>query len=327
MSGDGYGALRDGAALADRRGLVRVIVGGGQAAEAMNGLLTNDVLALTPGTGLYAAALTPKGKIIADVRVFRRTDDLLLDTSAAAAPGFLAMLRKYLNPRLAKWADVTAVLGGIGIAGPRSRAVLAAVLGHTDPALSAFVAYQHHRFQFDGAAVDVARVPDFGVEGFDLFVPVEVAAALAARLSAAGAVPLDHEAAEVARVEAGLPLYGTDMGDDTLAQEANLDELHGISYTKGCYTGQETVARVHFRGHVNRHLRGLRSEVALPWGASLTGANGQPCGDVRSTVHSPRLGHLALAMLRREMETGANVTVNWAEGEAEAQVVSLPFAE
>ena len=175
MTPGGYAALHDSAVLADRNDRLRVLVAGGHAAEAMNGLLTNDVLALTAGTGLFAAALTPKGKIIADVRVFARAGDLLIDTGAAGAPGFLAMIRKYVNPRLARHADVSAVLRSVGVFGPRARAVLATVLGHSDPALSALVAYQHLRFQFDGVDVDVARVPEFRVEGFELFVPVEVA--------------------------------------------------------------------------------------------------------------------------------------------------------
>ena len=323
---EGYAALRESAALADRNDRLRVIVAGAQAAEALNGLLTNDVLALTPGTGLFAAALTPKGKIIADVRVFERSDDLLVDTSAGAAAGFLAMIRKYVNPRLARHADVSAVLRSIGVFGPRARTVLATVFGHGDPALSAFVPYQHRRVLFAGVHVDVARVPDFGVEGFDLFMPLEVAEPLAASLVAAGAIPVGGEVLTVARVEAGRPLYGVDMDESTLVQEANFDELHGISYTKGCYTGQETVARVHFRGHVNRHLRGLRAATLIPSGAQLFSTDGEACGDVRSSVLSPRLGAIALAMVRREVETGAAVTARWDDGEAAAEVVELPFA-
>lgn len=325
MTPDGYSALHDAAALADHSDRVRVLVAGAQAAEAMNGLLTNDVLALTPGTGLFAAALTPKGKIIADVRVFARPGDLLIDTSAAAAPGFLAMIRKYMNPRLARHADVSTVLRAIGLYGPRARMVLATVFGHGDPALSAFVNYQHRRVRFQGANVDVARVPDLGVEGFDVFVPVEVAEALTATLVAAGATPIDVTTLSIARVEAGRPLYGIDLDESTLVQEANFDELHGISYTKGCYTGQETVARVHFRGHVNRHLRGLRAATPLSTGAQLFSVGGDPCGDVRSTVVSPRLGAIALAMVRHEVEPGSTVTAKWDQREVDAQVVALPF--
>ncbi|HVE77862.1 MAG TPA: folate-binding protein YgfZ, partial [Gemmatimonadaceae bacterium] len=113
----------------------------------------------------------------------------------------------------------------------------------------------------------------------------------------------------------------------TIPQEANLDELRAISYTKGCYTGQETVARVHFRGHVNRHLRGLRAvtPAALPTQAPIVDGE-RPVGDVRSAVVSPRLGSIALAMVRREVAAGATVTVRWVGGETRADVTPLPFA-
>ncbi len=115
------------------------------------------------------------------------------------------------------------------------------------------------------------------------------------------------------------------MNEETLAQEANIDTLGGVSYTKGCYTGQETVARVHFRGHVNRHLRGLLSDHPISTGSLLFADDGAAAGDVRSSVQSPRLGAIAIAMVRREIEHGAMITARWEGGEARAQVVELPF--
>ena len=115
------------------------------------------------------------------------------------------------------------------------------------------------------------------------------------------------------------------MNEETLAQEAGLDRLGALSYTKGCYTGQETVARVHFRGHVNRFLRGLRAE-SMPDGEAVVFAGDRDVGDVRSRAVSPRLGAIALAMLRREVETGAEVTVRAPGGETSAIVVDLPFS-
>ena len=119
------------------------------------------------------------------------------------------------------------------------------------------------------------------------------------------------------------------MDDTTLAQEANMEALHAISFTKGCYTGQETVARVHFRGHVNRHLLGLRYDEAMvpPRGAEVRDASGKAVGDVRSAVVSPRLGGIALAMLRREVEAESDVDVWWGASTIRARVVSLPFPE
>jgi folate-binding protein YgfZ len=325
-----YAALRGGVGLVDRGSRVRMLVGGPQAAETLTGLVTNDVGALHPGAGLYAAALTAKGKVIADVRVFARADDLLVDTSEAAGPGFSAMIKKFVNPRLARYADVSAVLRTIGVFGPRAHAVLASVLqaeGASAPAvaaLRALAAYHHLAFDVAGAIVLVARVPDLGGEGFDCFVPVEIAELLWSRLAAMHAVPVGHDAAEVARVEAGRPAYGIDMDENTLAQEANFDELDGISYTKGCYTGQETVARVHFRGHVNRHLRGVQSAAVIPAGAELFDGE-KSAGTMKSSVMSPRLGPIGLAMIRREVETGAEIIARWEGGEAAARVREIPF--
>jgi folate-binding protein YgfZ len=325
-----YAALRGGAGIVDRSARMRMLIGGAQAAETLTGLVTNDVGALHPGAGQYAAALTAKGKVIADVRIFARADDLLLDAPASAGPGFSAMIRKYVNPRLARYADVSAVLRTIGVFGPRAHAVLAAVLHEegapptTVAALRALGDYHHLKFDIAGASAFIARVPDFGGEGFDCFVPVEIAQSLWSRFAAARGTPVGHDAAEVARVEAGRPQWGIDMDENTLAQEANFDALDGISYTKGCYTGQETVARVHFRGHVNRNLRGVQSAVVIPSRAELFEGE-KSVGTVTSSVSSPRLGPIGLAMLRREVETGAELAARWDGGEAAARVREIPF--
>jgi folate-binding protein YgfZ len=146
----------------------------------------------------------------------------------------------------------------------------------------------------------------------------------------------------VARVEAGYPEWGLDVDDSTIPQEANLDALGAISYTKGCYTGQEVVARIHFRGHVNRHLRGLAfalddgAEAAeraapIPAGAALVDEHDKPVGDVRTSARSPRLGGVALGMVRREVPVGAALRARWPERDGGAvrerpvTVTVLPF--
>jgi folate-binding protein YgfZ len=321
-----YAAIRGAAAIVDRSARLRMLFAGDQAAEALTGLVTSDVLSLKPGAGQYAAALTAKGKVIADVRIFVRADDLLVDTSQPAGSGLTAMARKYVNPRLAKFADVSGVLRTVGVFGPLARTLVEGALAAEADSLAALAPYDHVTLALNGTRILTALVPDLGVEGYDLFVPVESALTLWARLVDAGAVPAGSVAAEIARVEAGRPLWGTDMDETTLAAEANFDALGGISYTKGCYTGQETVARLHFRGHANRFLRGLRSAVPIPRGAQLFAADGQPCGDVRSSVVSPQLGPIAIAMLRREVGAGSDVTARWDGGDGIARVSALPFS-
>ena len=324
-SPDAYRAARESAAVIDRSDRVRIEFTGAQAAATLNGILTNDVMRLTPGRGQYAAALTAKGKVIADVRVFARAGDFLVDAAAAAGPPLLAMLRKFVNPRLAKFRDVSAELGTVGLFGPGAASVAAGVCGVDAAALIVLESFAAMPARSHASPCTIARVPDLGVAGFDLFVPIDRVAALVSALRAAGATALDALSADLLRVEAGRPLWGTDMDENTLAQEAALDRIGAISFDKGCYTGQETVARVHFRGHVNRVLRGLRCAALPPIGAVVTHAENRDAGTVRSVAVSPRLGAIALAYVRREVEDGAAVTLRWDSGEARATVSPLPF--
>ncbi|HJR42064.1 MAG TPA: glycine cleavage T C-terminal barrel domain-containing protein [Gemmatimonadaceae bacterium] len=321
-----YAALRRGAMLVDRSARGRSRVEGAKAAELLTGLVTNDVDALTSGQGLYAAALTPKGKIIADLRIFAEGERFLIDAPVRAQAGWMATLRKFVNPRLAPYRDASDTLRQIGVFGVRAREIVSLVLGVDVSTLEAMAPYAHATSERVADAL-VARVPDAGLEGYEIFLPADAHAELWRALSDAGATPAGLLAWEVARIEAGRPEWGVDMDDNTIPQEANLEELHAISYTKGCYTGQEVVARVHFRGHVNRHLRGLlcgRAEPP-PSRAELSDSSGKAVGDVRSSALSPRLGAIALAMVRREVEPGTTVAVRWEGGEATADVTPLPF--
>jgi folate-binding protein YgfZ len=322
-----YAALRAGAMLVDRSARGRFRVEGSHAADVLTGLLTNDVKALTPGHGLYAAALTPKGKIIADVRLFADGDGFLADVPPRATAGWMAALKKYVNPRVAPYRDESGKTRGVGLFGPAARRILVAVLGVTSDALAALPPYGHLAAEIAAQPVRIARVPDLELEGYELFFAAELHGELWHRLVAAGAMPSGLLAWDIARIEAGRPEWGVDIDDSTIPQEANLDELHAISYTKGCYVGQEVVARVHFRGHVNRHLRGLLcgQTEPPPEKAVLIDDKGKQVGDVRSSAMSPRLGAIALAMVRREVEPGTTLTVQWDHGEAQADVSRLPF--
>jgi folate-binding protein YgfZ len=330
-----YEALHSRAALFDRSHRARIRVNGPRAAEMITGLVTNDVAALPVGHGCYAAALTAKGKIVADLRVFVEEGSVLVDAPARAGDAWAAMVKKFVNPRIASHVDETTRLRDLGVFGATARHVVSAITGVPAPALAAMVAYAHVKVELDGHAVLLARVPDLDVDGFELIVPAEGYDALWQRAVANGATPAGLEAWEIARVEAGRPEWGLDIDDTTIPQEANFDELHAISYTKGCYVGQETVARVHFRGHVNKHLRGVRAPglEPPPVGATLHEEGGNQVGDVRTAVRSPKLGGIALAMVRREVPVGATLIARWRTGEdvsAHAErrvdVAALPFA-
>jgi folate-binding protein YgfZ len=332
-----YEALHARAALFDRSHRGRLRVSGDRAAEMVAGLVTNDVSGLAPGQGCYAAALTAKGKIVADLRIFVEEGSVLTDAPPRAAEGWAAMVKKFVNPRLAPHGDETTRLRDIGVFGPNARHVVSTVTGVQAPALTALAPYAHATVQIDGATILVASVPDLGMEGFELIVPAESYAVLWQRAVDAGATPAGLEAWEIARVEAGRPEWGLDIDETTIPQEANFDELHAISYTKGCYVGQETVARVHFRGHVNKHIRGVRAPGVdpPPRGATLHDQAGAPVGEIRTAVRSPMLGGIALAMVRREVTPGAQLVARWREEpagtepsdvERRVEIGALPFA-
>jgi tRNA-modifying protein YgfZ len=317
-----YSALHNGALLFDRSDRNRMRISGPKAAELLTGMVTNDVSALLPGEGQYAAALTPKGKIVADLRIFALEDAFLVDTSAAAAPGWKDMVRKYVNPRVAPYHDVTSELSDVGLFGRASLSILSRVMNVDDKDLVALPAYGNIARPFGDATVIIARVPEMDLDGFEIFIPSQLADTLKPRFLAAGVSAGAKDTWEIARIESGRPQWGADMDDSTLPQEANFDELGAISYTKGCYIGQETVARVHFRGHVNRFLRRLRfvTRPAPPTGAELVDEAGKVIGDIRSVALSPRYGGVGLGMVRREVAPGTTLQARWSGGECSVQI-------
>jgi tRNA-modifying protein YgfZ len=317
-----YSALHNGALFFDRSDRTRMRISGPKAAELVTGMVTNDVSSLTAGEGQYAAALTPKGKIVADIRIFAFADSLLVDTSAAASAGWKEMVRKYINPRIAPYHDVTSEVADIGVFGRSSRSIVSKVTGSDERELAALAPYSHVKVSFGEMPITIARVPEMDLDGFEIFIPVGNVGALKARLHSAGIAAGSLDTWEIARVESGRPQWGADMDESTLPQEVNFDDLGAISYTKGCYIGQETVARIHFRGHVNRVLRKLRfvTRPAPPKGAELLDETAKVVGDLRSVALSPRFGGVALGMVRREVASGTTLQARWPGGECSVQV-------
>jgi folate-binding protein YgfZ len=319
----------------DRSDRTRLSISGTHATTTLNGLVSNDVAALAPGSGAYATLLTAKGKMIADVRIFARAgaEGFLVDCSARASEGARAVFAKYVNPRFATVADVSASEHDIGVFGDGASAIVSAVAGVPETTLRSLAEYAHVAMTSAYGPLVIARVPDLGHEGYDFFVGAAHAPALRDAVIAAGAPLGDATAWEQRRVAAGRPAWGADadMDDTTLPQEANIDLLGGVSYTKGCYVGQETVARIHFRGHVNKTLRRLRLELsdvhsALPPHGSklLTDSatdSATVVGDVRSVARQPDGSVLAIGMVRREVEHGATLRVRSEETTAEAHVL------
>lgn len=290
-------------------------VEGPGAVACLQGLVTNDIEKPGPNSLTYNALLTPKGMIVLDLWSLRDVAGFTLVTDAAARDDALALFRRTLPPRLAKLTDHTGeweALWLIGAAVPEHWA--RASLG-SFPAPGKVGEVESG----DSRCTVAAGTPAAWFRGL-VTGPAPHLRLLAGNLHAAGMVEGGDADITAARVMAGWPALGAEIAEKTLPQEVRYDEIGGVSYTKGCYLGQETVARVHFRGHPNRELRGLLWEGDLTLTGSVVTMDGREVGTVRSVLELPNRV-LALATIRREVETGARVIA----GEREATVVALPF--
>ncbi|HMJ04175.1 MAG TPA: glycine cleavage T C-terminal barrel domain-containing protein [Conexibacter sp.] len=309
MTGDDR-AVREGCGLLDRSERGKLAFTGAQAKSFLQGQVTNDVEALTSGSGCYAALLSPKGKMLGDLRILDRGDELLLDVERSALQAIFNVLHRARVGFDAELDKRTLERGLLSLVGPDARRVAGADAEGLPAEEHANVATT-----VDGIGA-LAVATDVGV---DLICDAADTAALAAALAVRGAAPVAEEAVEVLRVEHGRPRYGIDLDDTTIPQEAGLNE-RAVSFTKGCYVGQETVARLHYKGKPNRHLRGLRLSEPVEPGTELT-LDGRVVGRLGSVVRSPTLGPIGLALVRREAPPGSVVSA----GTANADVVDLPF--
>jgi len=304
-----YRQLREECGLLDRSARGKLLVSGDEAADYLQGQLTNDVEALGPGEGQYAALLDRKGHMQADMRVLRPGEEqgFLIDTEPAGLEAARRHLQTYKIGRQVEVEDVTGERAILSLIGPRSVEV------------AGTAALPENACEMAGVGgVECLAVGT--ATGIDL-----VAAADAPRLRQAlrdaGAVDVTPEAVEILRIERGTPRFGAEMGSETMPAEAGIVE-QAVSFTKGCYIGQETVARLHYKGRPNRHLRGLRLRGAADPGAALR-LGEKEVGRLGSTAVSPALGSIGLAIVRREAEPGTELAVG--EDGVTADVVALPF--
>jgi tRNA-modifying protein YgfZ len=304
-----YRALREGAGFLIREGRGIVAVRGSEAADYLEAQLTQEVEESEPGAGAYAALLDRKGRMQGDLRVLRLdAGTFSLDLEAVALPAVLRHLSMYKVGRDAEVEDLTAGHALVSVIGPASPSVTGA-----SP-----LAGEHAHAELDvGGASCRAVATDVGI---DLIFDEPQRASVVDALRAAGAEAVSEEAAEIVRVESGRPRFGREMSTETIPQEAGIND-RAVSFTKGCYIGQETVARLHYKGKPNRHLRGLRLEGAAAAGDPIA-LGDREVGRIGTAVLSPALGPIALAIVRREAGPGADVAVG--DGIA-AEVIELPF--
>jgi len=296
-----YERLREAVGLLDRSERGKFLLTGAEVGEFLQGQVTNDVEGLAAGSGCYAALLDHKGKIRADMRVLRGDDWFWLDTEPIGRAPLAQTLKMYSLGRDVKFKDVTDERAILSLIGPAAREAL------------------------DAAPPDEEYASVEGEHGLyvatDLGVDIVCATGQAdATRDALGIEPVSDEAAECLRIESGRPRHGFDMGTDTMPQEAGLNE-RAVSFDKGCYVGQETVARLHYKGKPNRFLRGLRLTDAVKPGAPIVFGDKQ-VGTIGSASVSPAHGPIALALVRREAAVGDTVQVG---DRVEAEVVELPF--
>ena len=304
-----YRTVTEACGLLDRSERGKLALTGSEAKSFLQGQVSNDVERLAQGEGCYAAFLTPKGKMLGDLRILDAGDELLLDTERVALQELFNMIRRYSVGYEVQLHKRTLERCLFSLIGPASDELLVGLPERE---------HAHVLVDLEGVRARAIRT-DVGI---DLLAPGDSVEPVRAELERRGAVPIPEAVAECVRIERGRPRYGIDLDDSVIPQEAGLNE-RAVSFTKGCYVGQETVARLYYRGKPNRQLRGLRLSGSASVGDELR-VGDRTVGTLTSVTESPRLGSIALALVRREASPGATVQVG--EGDVQAEVVELPFA-
>jgi folate-binding protein YgfZ len=321
-----YAAVRDGggAGLIDLSSRGRIEVRGTEAAQFLNGLVTNDVKALEKGAWMRAAFPNVQGRLIAEARVLRLgLDAFLFDTESASHERVLKTLERFTLAGDFHVEDLTDKTAMISVQGAHAAAIIGATIGEEASEL------ERGRVAFTGwrdGQLQVIRATRTAEDGFDLFVTASEAASLWDALSACGARPVGFDALEVLRIEAGVARYGVDVDETNVVLEAVPDDA--VSFTKGCYIGQEIIARIHWRGHVAKKLVGLIfDEVAdARREDKIRAADGREIGRLTSVAFSPKLNRtIALGYVKYDYLTpGTEVSVLSGEKELKACVSDLP---
>jgi folate-binding protein YgfZ len=328
-----YEAVRGGGAgLFDLSARGRIEVSGAEAVQFLNGMVTNDVARLEEGAWMHAAFPNPQGRLLASTRVIKRAGAFLFDTEPTNYPTILKHLERFTLAGDFRVQDLTAETALLSVQGARAAEMITAATGEDVYSL----ARGRVTFIGDGRVGRppvIIRATHTAEDGFDIFVSADEAPPLRQSLLDAGAKPCGLEALEVLRVEAGLPRYGVDASDANVVLEV-VDESEAVSYTKGCYAGQEIIARIHWRGHVAKRLTGVILDhdptTALPPADMRLrdSAEGREAGRITSSVYSPRLrARVALALVKYDfLAPGTELKIFSGDSEVcAARVAELPL--
>lgn len=296
---DGYAAVRQNAVIGSISARSQLALAGADRASYLQGLLTNDIQALAPGTGCYAAWLAPNGRMLTDMHVLQSDRMILLDVPAAQAESTMARLDQFLFSEDVRLESLADAMAGVWLHGPQSAVVIGKIVAGIDGLID-WADYRHATGTFGTNPVSVARIDQLGVPGYSVFLPRPAEGEFLESAVKAGAVLVPEDGLRAARIEAGYPVFGVDMTEDTIPLEAGIEQ-RAISLTKGCYVGQEIIIRVLHRGggRVARRLVGLRLSAEAPAGAKVF-AGAREVGFLTSVAVSPRLGPVALGYVHRD---------------------------
>jgi folate-binding protein YgfZ len=320
-----YSAVRaGGVGLIDLSARGRLLIGGAEAVMFLNGLITNDMKTLALNTWMPAVFPNVQGRLLAAVRVIHRDDGFLIDTENATRKTVVKLLERFTLAGDFRLADLTQDTALLSIQGAKVSEIMAAIFGE---ALASLARDAAASADWQGQQVTVIRATHTAEDGFDLFVNATGAEALRDSFIRAGAQPIGNDTVETLRLEAGIARYGIDMDEANVVTETNLDDA--VSFTKGCYIGQEIIARIKYRGHVAKKIAGLvcEGEVSLESGARIISVDAKEIGRVTSVAFSPRLARtIALGYVKYDyLEPGTSVNVVAGEEQIAAQVAELPF--
>jgi folate-binding protein YgfZ len=320
-----YSVVRNGGAgLIDLSARGRLLISGSEAVMFLNGLVTNDMKTLALNTWMPAAFPNVQGRLLAAVRVVHRDDGFLIDTEDVTRDTVTKLLERFTLAGDFRLADLTLDTALISIQGEKAAETMAAVFGE---ALASLGRDSAASVNWQGKQITIIRATHTAEDGFDLFVNATEVEILRDALMKAGAQPVGGETVETLRIEAGIARYGIDMDETNVVTETNLDDA--VSFAKGCYIGQEIIARIKYRGHVAKKLAGLilEGEVSLERGAKILSVDDKEIGRVTSVGFSPRLVRtIALGYVKYDYlasETGVKVVAG--EEQIAAQVSELPF--
>lgn len=317
-------AVRKGAGIMDMTHRGKIRISGKDRTKFLQNILSQDINKLIPGTGGHATLLNTKGHMLAYMRIYCDEDSFLIDTETGEADKIIQILNRYLFREDVKIDDVTLKYGLVTVQGSHSRGIICRISG-TD--IKKMEECNHLNLTINNINCKIARTTYTGEEGYAIYAPWDNLQNVWETIKI---TPVGHEAYNSLRIEAGIPLYSIDMDEDTIPIEANLD--HAISYTKGCYVGQETIARIKFKGHVNRTLTGFSIEGEIIPGKGdriyyIVDNTEHNAGFVTSACLSPSLNRIiSLGYLKIEHnESGNEVTIKRDTSIISAVVTKLPF--